>query len=388
MEIRFHLWMSGWSPAGSGDVFGGGSVPVACTRQSHMVATENPTWEAPSVCSTSLTPLPKARAKSSESNYLKKKLPQVLIPVITQMAGFYRDWALTDVMARPGGMTRAPFAKSTPKLLSTLFNLLLGQIMSLPPTPVIAFLLSDPTAHWEQLIVSASPQDFQSTNPQQPSPGDSKSSRALPPKAAQEEEITTGRGSICPTQLRELLDVWPSYPSPLLLLSALFCTWTQNEKPWFQPLAGVILSPRPAQLGNLVSLQPRPGKTATAKGWEVKSASSRRGGGQHVPEQGEGRESSPSPFIQKPCRNVSDFEDNRSKDSSFLLPCLLLFSLHFGDTLSTQRVKCPANEAFFKSSLWAFAMQTNNLWPHCTFSQETKGTPCALYLLFLSFVIL
>lgn len=165
--------------------------------------------------------------------------------------------------------------------------------------PLLSLLSSFliPLFSLELPIVSASPQDFQSTNPEQPSPGNSKGSRALPPKAAQEEEIATGRGSIYPTQLGELLDVWPSCPSPLLLLSALFCTWTWNEKPWFQPLAGVILSPRPAQLGNLVSLQPRPSKTCHSKWLKVKSASSRRGGGQHVLEQGEGWESSPSSFI-------------------------------------------------------------------------------------------
>lgn len=193
MEIRFHLWMSGWSPAGSGDVFGGGgSVPVACTRQSHMVATENPTWEAPSVFSTNSTSLLKARAKSFESNYLKNKLPQVLIPVIKQVAGFYRDWSLTDVVARPWWDDQGTFCQTdTQTALHTLktdfgTNYVLAAAFHschcFPP-------FSSHCPAWEQPIVSASPQDFQSTNPQQPSPGNSKSNRALPPKLPKNRKL-------------------------------------------------------------------------------------------------------------------------------------------------------------------------------------------------------
>lgn len=150
MEIRFHLWMSGWSPAGSGDVFGGGgSVPVACTRQSHMVATEKPMWEPPSVFRTSFISLLKARAKSFKSNYLKHELPQVLIRVFKQKAGLYRDWALTDVGRGWQGLVRCPWHPLPTN--TTLLKLLLGQIMSLqlPPTPVTASLPSDPTAQPE-----------------------------------------------------------------------------------------------------------------------------------------------------------------------------------------------------------------------------------------------
>lgn len=45
----------------------------------------------------------------------------------------------------------------------------------------------------------------------------------------------------------------------------------------FRPLAGVILSPRPAQLGNLVSLQPRPGKTRHSKWLESEISLQQKG---------------------------------------------------------------------------------------------------------------
>lgn len=68
--------------------------------------------------------------------------------------------------------------------------------------------------------------------------------------------------------------------------------------------------------------------------------------------------------------------------ASCFSPCIL--ETHYPLRGSSTR----RNETFFKSPLWMFAMQTNNLESHCTFSQETKGTPCARYLLFLSFVSL
>lgn len=51
-----------------------------------------------------------------------------------------------------------------------------------------------------------------------------KANRALPPKVAQEQELAIVRDTIYPMQLGVLLDAWPSYRSPLLLLSALFST--------------------------------------------------------------------------------------------------------------------------------------------------------------------
>lgn len=91
--------------------------------------------------------------------------------------------SLADVMAKPGGVTRAAFAKSTPKVLSTLFKMLLGQFISLqlPATSVSAFLLSDPTAQPESSRWSLHPPGLPEHKPT-----NCKRNRALPPKAAQE----------------------------------------------------------------------------------------------------------------------------------------------------------------------------------------------------------
>lgn len=286
MEIRFHLWMSGWSPAGSGDVFGGGgSVPVACTRQSHMVATEKPTWEPPSVFRTSFISLLKARAKSFKSNYLKHELPQVLIRVFKQKAGLCRDWALTDVGRGWQGLVQCPWHPLP--INTTLFKLLLGQIMSLqlPPTPVTASLLSDPTAQPES--------SRWSLHPLRPSRAQTHSSRHqvtakatghLHPKLPKEGKLPQEEVPSIPHSSESfwmsghptLLPYYCFLPYSVLDVKNLdFSLWQgwfscqgqPSWEIWFLCSQGLV-------------------KHTTANGWKVKSASSRRGGGQHIPEQG------------------------------------------------------------------------------------------------------
>lgn len=192
-------------------------------------------------------------------------------------------------MARSGGMTRAPFAKSTTKLLSTLFKLFSGPIiwsLQLPPTPVTAFLLSDATAQPESSRLSLcalriSRAQTHSSRHQVTAKAAGHFYPKLPKKRKlPEEEVRLSHTS------RRAFGCLAILPFSQLLLSVLehevknldFSLWlrwlSHQGQPsweiWFLCSLGLV-------------------KHATANGWKVKSASSRRGGGQHLLERGEGR---------------------------------------------------------------------------------------------------
>lgn len=119
-----------------------------------MVATEKPMWEPPFVFRTSFIFLFKARAKSFKLGCLKYKLPQALIWVIQQMAGFYRACeALTDVGREWQGLLGwllHCLPNQHPNRFPDFFKLRLGQITFLqPPSLITAFLIPDPTAQPE-----------------------------------------------------------------------------------------------------------------------------------------------------------------------------------------------------------------------------------------------
>lgn len=97
-----------------------------------------------------------------------------------------------------------------------------------PPSLVTAFLISDPTAHTES--GTTAPCFLSELTVLTPAAVivlfAAKANRALPPKTAQKGEIAIVRDTTYATQLGALLDVWPLYHSPLLLVSALFSTGT------------------------------------------------------------------------------------------------------------------------------------------------------------------
>lgn len=155
-------------------------------------------------------------------------------------------------MARPARMTSALFAKPTPKLLSRLFQTAFG------PNYILAAAF--PSGHcsphfWlpnlrAAQLLSAPSQDLTVLTPTAViALLAAKANRALPPKVAQEQELAIVGDTIYPMQLGVLLDVWPSYRSPLLLVSALFSTWMWSEMPWFQSLEVVILSAEASPAG-------------------------------------------------------------------------------------------------------------------------------------------